>query len=352
MKQQQRAALNSITLTAFVAATCVSVMSMEWSVARQVQPQTTPFVMIDKNAEVTVKRLSNQPVLKPRARGFDSLAAYNPAAIKVGNKYVLIYRAQDKKGTSSLGWAESSDGLHFTADDKPLLQAETVYEKDGGLEDPRVMRIGKTYYLTYTGYNKKDAQQCLATSTDLKTWKRLGVILPAYKGTWNKGWTKAGAIVPAKINGKYWMYYLGTANGADQMGVASSTDLVHWSDATDKPVLSKRPGDWDSRVVEPGPPPIMTDDGILLLYNGADDTLVYRLGWVLFDKNDPTKVVKRSNIPLFVPEKEWELKGQVPNVVFVEGMIQEKERLLLYYGGADSVTGVAEVKLVKAPSAK
>ena len=115
-----------------------------------------------------------------------------------------------------------------------MLSPEAEYEKDGGVEDPRLARFGDTYYLTYTGYNKKDAQLCLATSKDLLHWQRQGVILPAYKGHWNVGWTKSGAIVPEKINGRYWMYFLGTsADKTDQMGLAYSADLIHWTEATD-----------------------------------------------------------------------------------------------------------------------
>ena len=124
-----------------------------------------------------------------------------------------------------------------------MLSPETAYEKDGGVEDPRLVKFGDTYYLTYTGYNKKDAQLCLATSKDLLRWQRQGVILPAYKGHWNVGWTKSGAIVPEKINGRYWMYFLGTsADKTDQMGLAYSTDLIHWTEATAVPVLPAPPG--------------------------------------------------------------------------------------------------------------
>jgi predicted GH43/DUF377 family glycosyl hydrolase len=170
------------------------------------------------------------------------------------------------------------------------------------------------------------------------------VILPAYKGHWNVRWTKSGAIVPAKINGKYWMYFLGTsADNIDQMGLASSTDLIHWTEATDVPVLPGRPGQFDSRVVEPGPSPIVTRDGIALVYNAADDKLVYRAAIALFDRSDPRKLLRRSDQPVFSPEKDWEKVGQVPNVVFVEGMVRQGSRYLFYYGAADKYIGVAEV---------
>lgn len=295
-------------------------------------------------AQPQLKRISDKPILAPTKHSFDDAGAYNPAAVRDGSQILLLYRAQNKGGTSVVGVARSADGVNFLQDDKPVLVPEVDYEKDGGCEDPRIHRIGGQYYLTYTGWNKKDAQLCLATSLDLVHWKREGILLPAYKGSWNKGWTKSGAIVPVKVNDK-WMYYLGTADGADQMGVASSDDLIHWTDATDTPVLPKRADKFDSRVVEPGPAPIMTEDGILLIYNGADDKLVYRTGWVLFDKKDPTKVLARSDEPIFAPEFDWEIKGQVPNVVFVEGLLQSGKRLRLYYGAGDTNTGVAEIDL-------
>ena len=255
---------------------------------------------------------------------------------------MMLYRAQDKNGTSRLGYATSRDGVLFSPRSEPVFVPETDYEKDGGVEDPRLVKLGDLYYLTYTGYNKQDAQLCLATSRDLIHWQRKGVLLPAYKGKWNVGWTKSGAIVTDKVGGKYWMYYLGTAlDRTDQMGIAYSTDLVHWTDALDSPVLPRRAGHFDSRVVEPGPPPILTEDGIFLIYNGADDHLVYTTGWVLFDKNDPTKVLARADEPIFQPEQKWEKVGQVPNVVFVEGLAREGDRWLFYYGGADKYIGVA-----------
>src|SRR6266852_4495667 len=230
-------------------------------------------------------RLSLDPILSPRGEGFESAGTFNPSVVKQDGKYVMLYRAQDHSGTSSLGYATSDDGIH---------------------------------------------------------WKRQGIIIPGYKGKWNVKWTKSGAIVPDKINGKYWMYYLADAQGKDsQMGVAYSEDLLHWTEALDHPVLSSRPASFDSQVVEPGPPPVIAPEGIFLIYNGADDKLVYSTGWVLFDKKDPTKVLARAQEPVFAPEKEWEKVGQVPNVVFVEGLVLDGKRWLFYYGGADKHVGVA-----------
>jgi predicted GH43/DUF377 family glycosyl hydrolase len=138
------------------------------------------------------------------------------------------------------------------------------------------------------------------------------------------------------------MYYMAdAANGYDQLGVAESTDLLHWTESLDAPLLARRPGFFDARVVEPGPPPILTDEGILLIYNGANDRLVYSTGWALFDRRDPTKVIARSDRPVFEAERPWERIGQVPNVVFVEGLVQDGRRWLAYYGAADKYIGVA-----------
>jgi beta-1,2-mannosidase len=297
------------------------------------------------------ERLSPQPLISPQGTGFESAGTFNPAVVEKDGKIVMLYRAQDKKGTSRLGYAESEDGIHFHRSTKPVFGPEAPYEKGGGTEDPRLVLIQGTYYLTYTAYNnvdgvgpgKRDAQLCLATSQNLIHWVRHGVIMPAYQGAWNIGWTKSGAILSERINGKYWMYYFGDANDtAGQMGVASSVDLLHWSSALDHPVISPRPKHFDSKLTEPGPPPVMTPDGILLVYNGADDHLVYSTGWVLFDKHDPTRVLARADQPMFLPVESWEKVGQVPNVVFVEGLVRRGHRWLFYYGGADKDIGAAE----------
>ncbi|ABF39919.1 glycosidase, PH1107-related protein [Candidatus Koribacter versatilis Ellin345] len=287
-------------------------------------------------------RASDKPLLSPRGDGWESAGTFNPAVIERDGQVVMLYRAQDKSGTSRLGYATSSDGIHFEHRDKPVFSPEAEYERDGGVEDPRLVEIDGMYYLTYTGYNQKDAQLCLAASKDLRHWDRKGVILPAYKGNWNVGWTKSGAILKQRINGKYWMYFLGTTpEKTDEMGLASSTDLIHWTEETKTPVLPRRPGKFDSRVVEPGPPPSLTDRGIVLVYNGADDHLVYKTAIAVFDRDDPRKLIYRSEEPIFAPEKDWEKVGQVPNVVFVEGMVKRGDRYFFYYGGADTHVGVA-----------
>jgi predicted GH43/DUF377 family glycosyl hydrolase len=303
---------------------------------------------------ITATRITNEPLLKPTA-GWMASGVFNTAVIKTGGRIVLLFRAQDQKGVSRIGYADSPDGIHFKVRPEPVLGPEAVYEKGGGVEDPRVLEISGTYYLTYTAYDGHSAQLALATSKDLIHWDRKGILLPAYKGTWNTKWTKSGAIVPQKVNGKWWMYYLGTRKDSDgkardYMGLAESDDLLHWKDATDKPVLDRHAGSFDSRVMEPGPTPIITGEGILLIYNGASDALVYGPGWVLFDKNDPRKVIARAGAPFILPALKWEVGGQVPNVIFIEGALLNYDKnnrvaLTAYYGAADKYIGVMDIRI-------
>ncbi len=328
--------------------------------ARIISCKLLVLVLTAATSQITLpfgnwSRVSDSPILSPEGDGFESAGTFNPSVVKYDGKFVMLYRAQDHRGKSSLGYATSQDGVHFVRRPQPVMVAEAPYESGGGVEDPRLVKIGDTFYLTYTGYNNQggsgvhatgsihgDAQLCMATSTDLIHWKRQGVIMPAYKGKWNVGWTKSGAIVPERIDGKYWMYYLADGeHQMTQMSIAYSDDLLHWTDVLDHPVLTSRPEMFDSQVVEPGPAPVITDKGIFLIYNGADDNNVYRTGWVLFDRKDPTKIVARSQQPLFEPQYDWEKVGQVPNVVFVEGLVPDGNRWLFYYGGADKYVGVA-----------
>jgi beta-1,2-mannosidase len=304
---------------------------------------------VAQTVTVAANRLTSVPILSPRP-GWMSVGVFNPAAAKLNGKTVLLFRAQDDRHTSRIGYAEATDGLNFTVRADPVLSPEAEYEKNGGVEDPRLLQVEGAYYLTYTGYDGHSAQLCLATSKDLIHWERKGVILPAYKGTWNEQWTKSGAIVPNKIGGKWWMYYLGTrkdvdGKARDYMGLAQSDDLLHWQDATKEPVLPRRAGAFDSRVMEPGAPPFLTDKGILLLYNGANEQLVYGPGWALFDREHPERLIARSEKAFVTPSLPWEKFGNVPNVIFMEGEVGSLWDMVAYYGAADKYIGALHVQI-------
>ena len=309
---------------------------------------------------------------------------FNPAIVVKDGKIFMLYRAQDKiglpGGTSRIGLAVSSDGLHFTRNTEPVFfpdnDAFKKFEWQGGCEDPRIVEDSSgIYYMTYTAYDGKIARLLIATSKDLLHWTKFGpVFADAYKGKYIDKWSKSGSIVSKyqngriiaqKINGKYWMYW-----GDQFIWAATSDDLIHWSPvemtAGEKPsvtlkgeglhmpdlkiVVSTRNKKFDSDLVESGPPAMITDEGILLIYNSrnipaiGDTSLAegtYAVGQVLIDKNDPTKVIKRLKHNFMQPDKPYELTGQVNRVCFVEGLAQFQNKWFLYYGTADSKIAVA-----------
>ncbi|WP_026628688.1 glycoside hydrolase family 130 protein [Dyadobacter alkalitolerans] len=304
---------------------------------------------------------------------WESNDTFNPAATIKNGKIVVLYRAEDKAGraigkrTSRLGYAESEDGITFKRRKEPVLYpAEDNQKKNewpGGCEDPRVaVTEDGLYVIIYTQWNLDKARLGIATSRDLLKWEKHGpAFTKAFNGKFNEIWSKSGSIVTklvgdkqviAKINGKYWLYF-GEAN----VNLASSTDLINWTPLVDKNenlvnLISPRKGFFDSNLTECGPPAIVTDKGIVLLYNGKNDKgedgdkrftpNSYCAGQVLFDKNDPSKVLARLDVPFFRPMESFEKSGQyVAGTVFIEGMVYFKNKWLLYYGCADSRVGVA-----------
>lgn len=295
---------------------------------------------------------------------------FNPAAVVKDDKVYLLYRAEDTvgrhAGTSRIGLAESSDGIHFTRLPEPVLypreDAFINYEWEGGCEDPRVVEDDQgIYYMTYTAYDGDIARLLIATSSDLMQWKKHGAIFRnAYKGKFVDTWAKSGSIVTTlvgsklvatRIGGKYWMYF-----GDTHIFAATSDNLVDWTPVTtpDKsaflPVFSPREGMFDSDLVEPGPPAMLTDEGILLIYNArnhgehGDPSLpegTYAAGQILFDPADPLKVLARTDDNFFQPSQSYEITGQVNNVCFLEGLVYFKDKWFLYYGTADSKIAAA-----------
>ncbi len=297
------------------------------------------------------QRHRRNPILLPQGNAWEAKDLFNPTAIVKGNNVYLLYRAEDNSGpgqwngTSRIGLAVSTDGICFVRKAEPVIGPTERYETPGGCEDPRITCLDGMYYLTYTAYDGKTARLCLATSTDLLSWEKHGVLFPG----WDKGpryeWSKSGAIVPGKINGRYVMYF-----GDTDIWAAFSDDGIRWH-PHETPVMRRRtdPEAFDSLLIEPGPSPIVTDDGILLIYNAARTILdgphrgkaYYSLGQVLFSLEDPTKIVKRTETPFFEPCTEDETSGQIDFVVFAEGLVHFRNTWYLYYGMADSRIGVA-----------
>lgn len=287
----------------------------------------------------------------------------NPTALVKDGKIYLLYRAQDAAMTSRIGLAISEDGINFKRQGQPIFypaqDSFLKYEGKGGIEDPRIVSTPDGgYLLTYTSYDGKTARLCFATTKDLIHFEKRGPVLSDPK--YIDSWSKSGAIVveqmgekmvAKKINGKYWMYF-----GDTDLFMVSSPDLLHWEVLENKEtkkivsVLTPRPGYFDSRLVEPGPFALYTSKGIVLIYNSSNamnnnDPLIpkytYAAAQAVFDTAAPYKLNERSLVPFIKPEKPYELKGEVNNVCFVEGLVNFKDQWFLYYGTADSKIAVA-----------
>lgn len=294
---------------------------------------------------------------------WESRNVLNPASVVKDGKVYLLYRAQDQAMTSRIGLAISEDGINFKKEPEPVFypveDSMKTFEWPGGVEDPRIVESADgRYILTYTSYDGKTARLCLASSMDLRTWQKHGMVLKDEK--YRDWWSKSGAIVvkqagekliAEKGDGKYWMYF-----GDTDLFIATSENLIDWEVLEDgeskKPikVMTKRPGYFDSRLVEPGPYALKTDMGILLIYNGSNAAnfsdpnlpkFTYSAGQALFDANAPYKLLDRSEEYFLKPDKPYERTGEVNEVCFVEGLVYFKDKWFLYYGTADRMIAVA-----------
>ncbi|RYY30696.1 MAG: hypothetical protein EOP46_21325, partial [Sphingobacteriaceae bacterium] len=257
-------------------------------------------------------------------------------------------------------------GITMKKNDSPVLfpgeDSQKEFEWRGGCEDPRVAVTPEgTYLILYTQWNQKVPRLAAATSTDLLHWVKAGpVFRKAYNGKFFNLPTKSASVVTkvtggkqaiTKINGKYFMYW-----GEENVYAATSTDLVNWeplinADSTLKKLASPRAGFFDSQLTECGPPAVMTDKGIVLMYNGKNNatggdpnytTNAYCAGQILFSATDPTKILNRLDKPFLIPEASFEKSGQYPaGTVFIEGLVFFKSKWYLYYGCADSRVAVA-----------
>jgi beta-1,2-mannosidase len=304
---------------------------------------------------------------------WEGYATFNPAAVVKDGRVYVLYRAEDATGeqiighhTSRIGLAESTDGLRFARRGTPVLypdkDAQARYEWTGGVEDPRIVSTDDgRYVLTYTQWNRDIPRLAIATSRDLIHWTKHGpAFAAADSGKYRNLECKSGAIlsrvvgdrvVATRVNGKYWMYF----NVPDIL-IATSDNLVDWTPLEDTngklvKVISPRPGYFDSWLVEAGPPALITEHGIVVMYNAGNSgrygepglpQRMYTGGQALFDARNPIKLIARSSEPFIRPTESYERTGQyVEGTTFVEGLVPFNGRWYLYYGTADSRVGVA-----------
>ena len=334
------------------------------------------FVRPEKANPIITPNPSNQfdCPMQDKKIGWEESDVFNPAATVKDGKIYVLYRAEDNsatgigKRTSRIGLAESEDGIHMKRRKTPVMYPDKdnmkEYEWEGGWEDPRVtMTEDGLYVMAYTSWNRKVARLCIATSRDLVKWEKHGpAFAKAYNGRFKDIFCKSGSMVTeikngkqvlTKIDGKYFMYW-----GEHAVYAATSDDLVNWTPILDEKnelatVIKPRPQYFDSALTECGPPAILTDKGIVLLYNGKNQTNdskrdkrftagAYCAGQLLTDPKEPMKVLQRLDVPFFRPMASFEKSGQyVDGTVFIEGLVFFKNKWYLYYGCADSQVSVA-----------
>jgi predicted GH43/DUF377 family glycosyl hydrolase len=253
---------------------------------------------------------------------------------------------EDRTGISSLAVATSDDGItKWTIDPARAFEPHTdLVEEHWGIEDPRITRIEDDYYVVYVGYSAFGPLVSLAKTRDFVHFERQGVLQPPED--------KDAALFPTTFDGRFALIHrpvpampgLGT-----HIWLSFSPDLQYWGEA--HVLLAAQRGSlWDANKVGLGPPPMLTKNGWLLCYHAVRTTAsgsIYRVGLALLDRDDPSKVLARSNEWVMGPREPYELAGDVPGVVFPCGWIlrDDGDTVHLYYGAADSVVCVAEASL-------
>ena len=299
------------------------------------------------------KRVQKNPIIVPdENHKWESKATFNPAAIDLGGKIHILYRALSNNNTSTIGYASSIDGMSISERlTEPIYIPREDFENkkieggNSGCEDPRLTKIGDTLYMCYTAFDGIGPPRVAVTSIGEKDflsrrwkWTKPELITPKDVDD------KDACIFPKKIGGKYLIFHrIGTNICGDFL---NSLDFKAETVRKCIRIFGPRPGMWDSAKVGITAPPILTKEGWLLLYHAiSEHHHTYRIGAALLDLKDPTTVLSRSTDPIFEPEQSYEKEGIVNNVVFPCGMVARDGLLYIYYGGADKVVGVATMEL-------
>lgn len=320
-------------------------------------------------------------VLEKTALPFENHAVLNPGVYQEGNVVHMFYRAVALDQISSIGYCKIEDGVKVVErSSTPVLFPEHEYEKKG-IEDPRITKIDDTYYIVYIAYDGTNARLAYATSKDLRTFTKHGVIsanisyqeaahlfnAKALKNDYfifaayiqqNYGekillWEKDGFLMPRKFNGKYALVHR-ILPDIQMIFFDSFEELQNddfWRDHLhnlDKFVVIENTEWFEGRNVGAGCPAIETPAGWLIIYHGVYATnkgKTYSMGAALLDLDNPLKLVAKLQEPLLIPEESWELSGDVQNTIFPSASAIIDNHLYVYYGVADERIAVARVEL-------
>lgn len=294
-----------------------------------------------------LQRHPANPLLLPDPTSdWETYNVFNPSVIHYNGLFHMHYRAQGLDWLSRIGYAVSVDGVHWNRLRRPVLEPLDVSDARG-IEDPRVTEIEGRFYMCYTAFSREvpsdvkvthmggGVTPMIAVSDNLISWERLGSIV---RGEDNKD----HVLFPRRINGRY----VALHRRPPQVWLAESDDLIHWQEEHMRPIFGPRPDNgWDEKRVGGNGVPIETEHGWLMLYHAYNDDHVYRLGVCLLDLDDPANVIRRAKDFIFEPQELWELRGDVPNVVFSCANPVVDGTVYVYYGGADHVIGLATCKL-------
>lgn len=294
-----------------------------------------------------LQRHPANPLLLPDPTSdWETYNVFNPSVIHHNNLFHMHYRAQGMDWISRIGYAVSSDGIKWNRMQRPILEPQDASDARG-IEDPRVTEIEGRFYMCYTAYSSEVPEDVksthagggvtpmIAVSDNLIRWKRLGSIV---RGEDNKD----HVLFPRRIKGRY----IALHRRPPQVWLAESDDLINWPEEHMRPIFGPRPGNgWDEKRVGGNGVPIETEHGWLMLYHAYNKDHVYRLGVGLLDLDDPSQVINRPKGPIFEPKELWELRGDVPNVVFSCANPVVDGTVYVYYGGADHVIALATCTL-------
>lgn len=291
-----------------------------------------------------IHRWEGNPIISLEDIPFRCNTVFNAAAVKFQGKYLLLIRVEDQRGRSIFTLASSEDGLRFVVEPEPVMTPSTeepfaTYEACG-IEDPRITLLDGTYYVMYTAYSHYGPRLALARTDNFRDFIRIALI--------SEPVNKDGALFPKKINGRYVRFDRPNVGSTGHIWVSYSEDLIHWGGS--EVAMTTRPDHWDCARIGASAPPIETKHGWLEIYHGVKETAagpIYRLGAVIFDLENPTRIVGRAAIPILTPREPYERIGDIGNVVFSCGAILEEQtgELKMYYGAADTCICVGTAKL-------
>jgi len=292
-----------------------------------------------------LNRFNKNPILAPReGQAWEADGVFNPGAVNARGAIHLLYRAVDADRTSRMGYARTENGTDFTfRSSNPVLEPSAEWE-EFGCEDPRITPVNGSFFVTYTAFSRRGTRLALASTKDFMSFEKYGLVGPDRDD-------KDFVLFPGRVNGKVAMLHrLGSKIQIayfDSLEALSDSEKF-WSEYMTHvnafEVISPK-YHWEEWKVGIGPPPIRTDRGWLVFYHGVNVERIYRVGAALLDLDDPTKTLARTSEPILEPEMDFEKRGIVPNVVFPTGGVILNGDLLIYYGGADRITGVTKTPI-------